>query len=270
MRPPQEQLVKLHSPPQSNLIVPIERGMAILDAFNADDSWLGNQEIAERTGIPKSTVSRLTQTLTVGGCLRHSPALRKYRLAPAVLALGYAAIADSDVVTIARPLMQKFANDNGVFVALARRDALDMVLLEICHSSTSLMTLGLRIGAHTQIVSTSVGLALLSGLPKVEQSYLIDHVLRRYDKNHRVMLRKRIDDAVRQIEERGYCTHIGIWHPDVAVAAAPVYIANKPPMAIGCAGPKKQITKARLDDQIGPQLAELVAVLQAQPWQNKE
>lgn len=269
MRAPSEYLPQMLNPCQSKRIIPIERGMSILDAFKDNDSWLGNQEIAERTGIPKSTVTRLTQTLAASSCLRHSPVLRKYRLAPGVLALGYAAIADSDVVTIARPFLQQFANDNGVFVALCSRDSLGMVALESCHSETTLTTLGLRVGAHVPLIFSSVGLALLAELPKDERSYLVDHVLRPYDKTYRVMLRERVvDDAVRQIEDRRYCTHIGVWNPNVSVIAAPLFISNKPPLAIGCAGPIKQFPKAKLDDQVGPKLIALISELKTLQYNN--
>jgi len=45
-------------------------------------------EIAQRTGLPKPTVSRLTYTLTSSATLRMSRRLAKYQLAPAALALA--------------------------------------------------------------------------------------------------------------------------------------------------------------------------------------
>jgi DNA-binding IclR family transcriptional regulator len=264
MRAPQDVQAKAAQHDNGELIAPIERGLAILNAFLADDTWLGNQEIAVRTSIPKATVTRLTQTLAAAGCLRHSPSLRKYRLAPTVLALGYAAIANSDVVTTARPLMQQLADENSVFVSMAGRDGLDMVLLENCHSASTLLTLGLRVGAHVPIAATPLGLALLSGLPQDERRYLLDHILKRYNKSYRVMLRERVDDAVQQVADKGYVISIGDWGPDIAMAAAPLYIPNKPLMAIGCAGPTKRVTKAKLVGQIGPRLVELVNVLRTE------
>jgi len=51
---------------------------------------LTQSEIAERTGLPKATVSRLTQTLVITGMLERDDRLRVYRLAPAVLSLAHA------------------------------------------------------------------------------------------------------------------------------------------------------------------------------------
>src|SRR5438128_795635 len=47
----------------------LERGIAVLRAFRAGSSMLGNSEIAERTGLSRSTVSRLTQSLIETGML---------------------------------------------------------------------------------------------------------------------------------------------------------------------------------------------------------
>jgi DNA-binding NarL/FixJ family response regulator len=45
----------------------LERGMDVLRAFRPGLETLGNGEIAERTGLSPSTVSRLTQTLVDSG-----------------------------------------------------------------------------------------------------------------------------------------------------------------------------------------------------------
>ncbi|MES2260325.1 MAG: IclR family transcriptional regulator [Pseudomonadota bacterium] len=244
-----------------NIIAPIERGLAILAAFGPADPWLGNQEIAARTGIPKPTVTRLTQTLTEEGFLHHSPGLRKYRLAAAVLALGYVTMDNSDIAAIARPLMQKLADECGMFVSLAGRDSLDISLVENCHSATAVMTLGLNPGARFPIASSPFGLALLSGLPDAERSYLLDHIRLRYEQEYRISLRSHVADAVTQVTQKGYC--VSDWGSEIIVAAAPLNIPERPPMAIGCAGPAKFVTREKLREQIGPKLTELVATLQA-------
>jgi DNA-binding IclR family transcriptional regulator len=79
----------------------LERGVEILRAFRPGSELLGNGELAERTGLPKSTVSRLTQTLVAVGMLQAESALRAYRLAPAVLSLGHAMRTGSRVLSIA-------------------------------------------------------------------------------------------------------------------------------------------------------------------------
>ena len=47
----------------------LARGMSILRAFRAEDRMLGTQILSERTGLHKTTVSRLLGTLTKLGYL---------------------------------------------------------------------------------------------------------------------------------------------------------------------------------------------------------
>src|SRR6476659_11498121 len=74
-------------------VTALARGLEVLRAFTPTEGLLGNGEIAERTRLPKPTVSRLTYTLTKLGYLSHIERLAKYQLAPAALALGYTALA---------------------------------------------------------------------------------------------------------------------------------------------------------------------------------
>lgn len=251
--------------PSRELIAPIERGLAVLSCFRIDDEWLGNQEIAQRTGIPKATVTRLAQTLASEGFLHHSAQLRKYRPAPAVLGLGYATVDNAEIASIARPLMQKLADECGLFVTLAGRDGLDVVLIENCHSATNPMTLALSLGARLPITSSPMGLALLSGLPEVERNYLLDRIRLRYEPEYRLILRRRVADSVEQVGQKGYCVSSGDWGADLVVAAAPLNIDDRPPVAIACAGSARLLTKARLTEFIGPRMANLVQTLQACP-----
>src|SRR5690349_22633699 len=77
-----------------SFVVALSRGLDVLRAFRPNDGLLGNQEIAARTNLPKPTVSRLTYTLTKLGYLTPVPRFEKYQLAPAAMALGYAALAN--------------------------------------------------------------------------------------------------------------------------------------------------------------------------------
>ena len=52
-------------------VTALARGLEVLRAFTPTEGLLGNGEIAERTGLPKPTVSRLTYTLTKLGYLAH-------------------------------------------------------------------------------------------------------------------------------------------------------------------------------------------------------
>jgi len=63
-----------------DFVTSIARAFSILRAFRRGERSLGNKEIAHRTGLPKSSVARLTYTLTKLGYLEYLPGEEKYGL----------------------------------------------------------------------------------------------------------------------------------------------------------------------------------------------
>jgi len=159
-------------------VVALARGLDVLRAFTATEGLLGNQEIANRAGLPKATVSRLTYTLTKLGYLTHVERLSKYQLAPAALSIGYSALANMRIRQIARPYMQELANYTGASVALGSRDRLNLIYIEHCRSEHSMM-LRLDLGARIPMGTTAMGRALLAAMPEKERAWLMDHIARR-------------------------------------------------------------------------------------------
>jgi DNA-binding IclR family transcriptional regulator len=103
------------------------RGIAILRAFRPGTTLLGNGEIAERTGLPRASISRLTKTLTEAGYLDYYAPQRAYRLGAPVLTLAHAMRSGSAVLRVATPPMTALARRLRINVGLAMRDGDEMV-----------------------------------------------------------------------------------------------------------------------------------------------
>jgi len=73
----------------------VSRAFDILRCFEGRSMRLGNREIADRCGLPRSTVSRLMLTLTRIGQLIYLPQEQKYALGPHAIALGSSLFAES-------------------------------------------------------------------------------------------------------------------------------------------------------------------------------
>lgn len=242
-------------------IEPLARGLAVLSAFTAQDAWLGNRDIALRTRISAPTVSRLLRTLHTLDYLHYSEQRRKYRLAAGVLALGYAAIAHSNVQHVARPAMQALADQSRTCVALASRDRLEVVVIESCNGDSSSLQLNLGVGARLALANSPIGWALLAGLPDVERYYLLDNIERRFPREWSY-LRRRFGDATYQVQQRGYCMALGEPAPEFCILAAPLMLAGDTPMALACIGASDGISKARIARDLGPRLVGAAQQLQ--------
>lgn len=145
----------------------LARGLSILRVFRPNDNGLGNLEISERTGIPRSTVSRLTFTLCALGYLTHGRRHDKYRLGPAALALGNIAAASFSFIEAATPIMQALANETGTLTGVAIQDDSEMLMVKTWRPVDS-MSIWLDVGYRMPMLSSSSGAAYLGALGKDE------------------------------------------------------------------------------------------------------
>lgn len=202
----------------------LERGIDILRAFRPGSALLGNGEIAERTGLPKATVSRLTQTLVASGLLQIEPGTRVYRLAPLVLSLAHAMRTGSRVLTIAAPLMRTTAEKYKINVGLAAPDQDEMVYLESIRYNRRPSLRTVVSGQRVPMELTSLGRAYLSCAPDSQKSKLFEHFKKSRDKQW-PKLKAEIENADRQVKEYGFC--IASWQPEVVALATPIHLGTQ-------------------------------------------
>ena len=243
-----------------HFVTALARGLELLACFRSGDKLLGNQELAERSRLPKSTVSRLTYTLTKLGYLQYDEQVGKYRLGTATLALGSAMLSRLDIRQMARPLMQELADFSHTMVSLGMRDRLSMIYVENCRSQAAL-TLRLDVGARIPVASTAMGRAYLAEISSNERNDILERV-RDLDELAWPALRDRVMRSVDEYHTLGCCTSFGDWQPDVnAIAVAFRPSENAAPLSINCGGPAFNLSRQFLLEEVRPRLIELVAQL---------
>lgn len=243
-------------------VIALARGLDVLRVFTPTDSLLGNQEIAQRTGLPKATISRLTYTLTKLGYLLHIERLSKYTLAPAALSIGYAALINLRIRQVAQPFMQELADHTGAAVALGIRDRLNLIYIEQARGNASSM-LRLELGARIPIATTAMGRALLAAAPEKERQWLMGHIAKHAGDNWSP-LRDRIEQAVNDYEKRGFTLSLGEWQSDISAVGVPLVAADgSGAYAFNCGAPAFQLTRERLENDIGPRLVSMVQKVHA-------
>jgi DNA-binding IclR family transcriptional regulator len=253
----------LRPDPGTTVVSPLVRALALMAAFGPQERWLGNGQLAQRTGLPPSTVSRIAQSLVHLGYLLYDGAERKYRLSAAVLGLGFAAIAHSAIQGLAGEHMAAFARQHKLHVCLAVRDRLDLVVLEWRRSLESPVMLSLHVGMRVGIALSPMGWSLLAALPELERSYLLENVERRIPRDWSRM-RRRALEGIAQVKEKGYCAAIGEWEPELGVLAASVLLEGNAPFVLACIGASHTMTRARVERELGPRLMAMAQELQAE------
>ncbi len=235
----------------------LERGLEVLRCFKPEERFLGNQDIAQRTGLPKPTITRLTHTLTNLGFLSYSEKHGKYRLDSAALTLGYSYLVNMDVRRIARPMMQELAEHAQASVSLSVQDRLNMLYIEAFRSSAT-VTLALDVGSQIPLATTSVGRALLCALPENEYTTILKQV-RDSNEADWPLIKAGIDQARVDYATRGFCFSLGDWIPDVHAIAAPLIpLDGSKILVFSCAGAAFQLNRRLLEEDLGPRLLNLI------------
>lgn len=197
----------------------LERGIELLRSFRPGSELLGNAELAERTGLSRSTVSRLTQTLVGSGLLQIDPRSRAYRLAPAVLSFGHAMRTGSFVLAIAAPRMRQAAEANKINVGLAAPDRDEMVYLESIRYNRRPSLRSVVSGQRVPMELTSLGRAYLASAPEAKRKALLAH-FRQARTASWSFLGPEITLAIANVAERGFCA--ASWQPEVVAVATPL------------------------------------------------
>lgn len=245
-----------------HFVTALARGLEVLSSFRSSDKALGNQEIAERCKLPKSTVSRLTSTLTKLGYLTHYEGSNKYSLGTACLGLGSAMLSRLDIRKLARPLMQELADFSGGTVSLGARDRLSMIYVEHCRSSAA-FSLTLDIGSRIPVATSAIGRAWLAVATEPERLAFLEQV-REIDDLAWPQIRRGIDQALEDHRTLGVTCSFGDWQKDVNGIARGFEPGNGiATMALNVGGPAFSLSKEFLLEEVRPRLLDIVAQLES-------
>ena len=188
---------------KSKALLTVSRGLLVLRAFRGERTPLSNSEIVARTGLPKSTVSRLTTTLTFAGYLHHAADGRKFELGAGSLSIGHAFLESSPLIRLAAPFMQTLANRLNVSAALAIPNELEMLYVAY-GAGRDIATLRLGVGSMLPMATTAIGRAYLWALPADQQAHLFQQMEQRYGEDFPALHRD-ILESFAELDERGIC-----------------------------------------------------------------
>ncbi len=240
-----------------DFVTSLAKGLEVLAVFERGD-MLGNLDLVARTGLPKTTVSRLTGTLVTLGYLRLDERSRKYTIGARMLGIGASVQRHIGLQRIARPFMELLAQELDTTVILGARDRTGLVFLELVRPPRNLLTVNTDSGSVVPIASTSIGLAYLVAAPVIERVRLLESLRRHHSKDWEEV-RKTIETAHTDYARQGFVVSQHTGKGTVSGVGVPVVLGSKGVYTFACAGPSFELSLARLTKVLGPRLAHTVA-----------
>src|SRR5579885_2550494 len=148
---------------EGDVIQVVSRAFDILRCFEGHEARLGNLEISNRCGLPRSTVSRLTHTLTRMGQLVYLPRDQKYRIGPSAVAMSTSMMKGLQLRNLIRQRLQDVAEQLPGTVGFVIPDRFHLVYLEFARAANAL---GLHesTGSRIAMASTAAGHAYTAAL----------------------------------------------------------------------------------------------------------
>ena len=242
-------------------VAAVERALAVLDALSDGSPELGTNEIARRTGINASTVSRLLATLAGGGLVEHVSGTGRYRLGVRLLQLGNAVLARLDLRELARPHLQALVEETGETATLSAPGDPDAVTVDFVLSESTVQSVA-RVGRSSICHATATGKVMLA----FTGSEPAPGSMKAYTKRT-ITNRERLAAELERIRRVGWAEASGEREEHLNAIAAPVFGAHGELAAIlGVQGPALRFNRDAMRAAVQPLLERTDAVSEALGW----
>ena len=238
-------------------VAAVSRALAVMDEL-AVAGELGTNELARRTGVNASTVSRILATLAARGYVDQAPSGR-YRLGVRLVLLGNAVVDRLDLRELAGPVLRELVAAVGETATLSVPGDRDAITVDFAQSPSSVQSVA-QVGRPSVAHATATGKVMLA----FGHATVPPGPLRRYTSrtiaDPRVLAR-----VVEKVRAAGWADAVGEREEDLAALAAPVRGSRGELAAIvGLQGPSVRFDAAARKAGLGfllPGAANLAARL---------
>lgn len=239
----------------------VERALAVLDVLAEAGEPLGTNEIARRSGINASSVSRLLATLVAARFVEHDEVSGRYRLGLRLVQLGNLAVAGLGLREAAAPELRGLVDTTGETATLSVPGERDAVTVDFVHSPASVQSVA-RVGRPSVAHATAAGKVMLAfgDVPMAPGR------LRRYT-SRTIVDRDRLDAELARVRERGWAQAIREREEDLSALAAPVRGGRGELAAIlGVQGPAARFDQRAMEAAVQPLLEHAERISRELGW----
>ncbi len=149
----------------SDFVQSLERGLAVIRAFDAEHRELALSDVARATGLTRAAARRFLLTLVKLGYVNFADG--RFSLRPRVLELGYAYLSSLTLPEVAEPHMEALVAKVNESSSISVLDDLEVVYV-VRVPTRRIMSITLSVGTRLPAYATSMGRVLLATLPEDE------------------------------------------------------------------------------------------------------
>jgi IclR family pca regulon transcriptional regulator len=179
----------------------LERGLAVIKAFDADDRTLTLSDVARKTGLTRAAARRFLRTLAELGYVRTDG--RQFSLRPRVLELGYAYLSGLSLPEVAMPYMEELTARTHESTSISVLDE-ETVVYVARVAAKRIMTVGITVGTRFPAYATSMGRVLLANAPGDWLEDYLSRVTLVAETPHTLTDRRQLEQALAGVRREGY------------------------------------------------------------------
>ncbi len=237
-------------------IAAVERAVAVLTVLAETPSDLGTNEIARRTGINASTISRLLATLAHDGLVHQVSSSGRYRLGLRLIQFGNAALARIDLREIARPHLTALMEATGETATLSVAAGDTTMTVDFAQSPSSVRSVA-EIGRPSAPHATATGKVFLAHAGTVADGPLHAYTA------HTITDRTALEREIAEVRAQRWAQACGEREGDLHGVAVPILDSRGRLVAVlGVQGPAGRFDSAAMSSAVD-RLQERAATLSA-------
>jgi IclR family transcriptional regulator, pca regulon regulatory protein len=140
----------------------LERGLAVIRAFDAEHPSLTLSQVARATGLTRAAARRFLLTLVELGYMRSDG--RQFSLRPRILEVGYSYLSSLTLPEVAQPHMEALVAQVHESCSMSLLDG-DEIVYVVRVPTKRIMTVAISVGTRFPAYATSMGRVLLAAHP---------------------------------------------------------------------------------------------------------
>ena len=179
----------------------LERGLAVIRAFDADHSKLTLSEVAAATGLSRAAARRFLHTLVHLGYMRSAGG--RFELRPKILELGYAYLSSLTLPEVALPHLEELVEQVHESSSVSELDGGDVVYLARVPTKR-IMAVAISVGTRFPAYATSMGRVLLAAQPASWLDAYLSTVSLHHLTDHTITTESGLRQELRKIRARGW------------------------------------------------------------------